>query len=480
MKRQKLCACLLMFSLCAGLAPSSEAEAAKADVSLSKTSVKLTISKKSGKTTYGTSKIKVKAKKGVKVKKVTYKSGDSKIAKVDKKGKVTAKKAGSTKIKVTVKYKKMKKNLKKTLTFKVTVKKSEADVTATPTPAGNAGGTQTSAPTGNTGVTQTPAPTGNAGVTSTLPNDTDVNPTQEPDDDPKGDDNPSLGEISGSWEELVRDGMIEVEDGVLKSFNWPYYDYKVSIVISDEVTAIGDNAFRGCNKLTSIVIPDSVTTIGHDAFAGCINLTSVKLSNRVTCLNENVFANCRRLKSITIPDSVTCIKMQAFNSCVSLTGITIPDSVTEVEELAFQNCDALERIVVSSDNPVYDSRDNCNAIIEKKTNTLIQGCKDTVIPNTVTGIGKGAFSAYNSLTSIVIPDSVTRIEMYAFYYCMNLTRLEIPASVTSIEIQAFDSVPLIIYDGIATDTECEWGAREWRRSDGTVMYKYDDGYDDEI
>ena len=94
-------------------------------------------------------------------------------------------------------------------------------------------------------------------------------------------------------------------------------------------------------------------------------------------------------------------------------------------------------ILVAEDNSVYDSRENCNAIIKTATNTLIQGCQNTIIPNSVTSIGIGAFYGCFGLTSITIPNSVTSIGDGAFFGCTGLTEIAIPNSVTSIGNSAF-------------------------------------------
>ena len=206
--------------------------------------------------------------------------------------------------------------------------------------------------------------------------------------------------------------------------------------IPNSVTSIGEEAFRGCKYLTSIMIPNSVTSIGWGAFMDCSSLTSIEIQNSVTSIEGEAFCGCSSLTSIEIPNSVTSIGWSAFEGCSGLTSIEIPNSVTFIHEHVFMYCEALTNIIVASDNPVYDSRDNCNAIIETSTNTLIAGCKNTLIPNSVTSIRHDAFYGSN-LTSIEIPNSITKIGGYTFEDCVYLTSISIPNSITSIGQEAF-------------------------------------------
>ena len=194
-----------------------------------------------------------------------------------------------------------------------------------------------------------------------------------------------------------------------------------SVTIPNSVTSIGSSAFSDCSGLTSITIPNSVTSIGDYAFY-CSGLTEVTIPNSVTTLGVHAFTHCSGLTSVTIPNSVTTIKYAAFY-CSGLTSVTISENVKSIEDCVFSGCNRLTSIVVENGNSKYDSRDNCNAIIETVTNTLIAGCKHTNIPNDVTSIGSCAFSDNSSFSSITIPNSVTSIGYAAFYGCRGLTEV---------------------------------------------------------
>ncbi len=210
-----------------------------------------------------------------------------------------------------------------------------------------------------------------------------------------------------------------------------------SIEIPNSVTSIWSNAFSGCSSLGSIEIPESVTRIGNYVFNGCSSLESIEIPEKVTSIGFNVFSGCSSLRSIEIPNSVTNIEDYAFSSCSGLSSIEIPEKVTSIGFNVFSGCSSLSSIKVTEGNTVYDSRENCNAIIETETNRLIVGCYNTKISESVTSIGSNAFSGCSSLGSIEIPESVTRIGNYVFNGCSSLESIEIPEKVTSIGFNVF-------------------------------------------
>ena len=211
-----------------------------------------------------------------------------------------------------------------------------------------------------------------------------------------------------------------------------------SVTIGNNVISIGNSAFYHCVNLTSVIIGNNVMSIGSSAFGGCTGLTSVMIPNSVTSIGSSAFGGCTGLTSVIIPNSMTSIGAYAFTKCSGLTSITIPNSVTNIGIGVFAFCSALVSIKVDDNNSVYDSRGNCNAIIETSTNTLHTGCMNTIIPATVTSIGQFAFYGYSGLTSIVIPNSVTSIVEYAFYSCYGLTSVTISNNVTRVGSNAFN------------------------------------------
>ena len=183
-------------------------------------------------------------------------------------------------------------------------------------------------------------------------------------------------------------------------------------------------AFSGCSNLTSVTLnSDRIASASYN-YSVQIHfgpqVTEYILGNNVKGIGDNLFFNCTNLTSVNIPNTVTSIGSQAFSGCSNLTNISIPGSVMSIGDCAFAGCSGLETISVDDGNGKYDSRNNCNAIIETSSNTLINGCKNTVIPNGVTSIAPLAFENCSGLSSVTIPESVTRIGEYAFRGCSGL------------------------------------------------------------
>lgn len=171
-----------------------------------------------------------------------------------------------------------------------------------------------------------------------------------------------------------------------------------------------------------------IETSTNTFVVGCNGST---IPEGVTAIADNALLDCSGLESVTIPQGVTSIGKSAFSGCTGLTSVTIPNSVETIGIDAFYGCGNLAPIVVGSGNSVFDSRDNCNAIIATSTNTLLLGCKKTTIPNGVTTIGGGAFFNCTELESMTIPESVASIGSNAFKGCTGLTSITIPNSVTN-------------------------------------------------
>lgn len=185
----------------------------------------------------------------------------------------------------------------------------------------------------------------------------------------------------------------------------------------------------------------------------------------VTAIGERAFEYNYELLSVVMPNTIRSIKEFAFNGCINLKSLTISSEVSEIGDYAFMGLRSLEHLAVDCHNKTFDSRGDCNAIIRTRTNTLLVGCKATVIPDGVEVIAGNAFISCQDSSiepfELNFPPSVEIIEPFAFNCCYPLSAvtfseglrrigrwafigtsiecLEIPASVTEIDEQAFIS-----------------------------------------
>lgn len=275
-----------------------------------------------------------------------------------------------------------------------------------------------------------------------------------------------------------------IEEGITGIGDYTFENFKPkSIKIPNTVTRIGKGAFLRCGTQDELNIPASVTEIGEGAFVGCdINKITVAVENKVYDSRDNCNAiietNTNKLLvgsgSSTIPQGIIKIEDHAF--CTSgLNSIEIPSSVKEISSSAFNSCGKLYSISVAEQNKVYDSRDNCNAVIKTETNELVVGTTMTVMPKTVksigdyafigrpsyrmnkldagteyyvrynsgylelpddlVSIGKGAFSL-SSVNLVQLPGTVESIGDEAFNYCV-FEQITIPNSVSKIGTETF-------------------------------------------
>jgi len=231
----------------------------------------------------------------------------------------------------------------------------------------------------------------------------------------------------------------------------------LSVALSNSLFSIGDGAFYSCISLITVDFGNALQTIGRSAFSGCTSLEQISaFPETLTTMYDDAFANDRNLSGrIVIPPHLTTIRERAFYGC-NITSVVFSEGVTTIGRYAFSACPIdslyisstvtsiypegyhdgsffycgdLRSIIVNEANPIYDSRGNCNALIETATNTLIKGGVNTIIPDDINIIGPNAFSSIIELDSIVIPFSVERLEAEAFYGCNSLSTITLPSMI---------------------------------------------------
>lgn len=225
--------------------------------------------------------------------------------------------------------------------------------------------------------------------------------------------------------------------------------------IPNGIKVIEQMAFMNCDSLKSIFIPKSVTNIEKMAFS------NQNIENIIIDTNNPIYDsrnNCNAIietksntlllgcKNTIIPDGVVKIS-DAFHCNIST--INIPKSVTSINKDAFKMCWFIEKITVDKDNPIFDSRNNCNAIIETRANILIHGCQNTMIPNSVKNIGDYAFESCLFLHKLYIPNGVKEVGDYAFINCNNIKVISLPKTLTRIGKNAFSGISIL--DSIYVD-----------------------------
>lgn len=244
----------------------------------------------------------------------------------------------------------------------------------------------------------------------------------------------------------------------------------VNTIIPNDIIKIRSQSFVD-TYITGINIPTSVKSIEQRAYVGntMINNVSVSVNNNtydsrnnsktimetatdkliLACNASVIPASTKAIggyafenttfETLNIPEGVTTIEDYAFANMKNLKSITLPSTIQNIGKNIFDNCDNLETIVVAADNPVYDSRDNSNAIIEKSTNKIVYGCKNSTIPDSVETIGSYSFADVEGLMSIDT-NNVKVVEEGAFMNCENVNSLTISDSVTTIKQEAFGNL----------------------------------------
>ena len=227
-------------------------------------------------------------------------------------------------------------------------------------------------------------------------------------------------------------GITSINDGAFRNCS-----SLIDITIPETVSEIGRNAFQGCSSLASIILPTNLKSIKYYTFRGCSSLESIVFPDALLYIEDQAFENCSGLKGVDFPSSLTSIGNFAFSDCSNITSLYIPKNVNTLGTATFSGCSGLTCISVDPQNSSFDSRDNCNAVIETKNNNLVLGCVNTSFSSHLTSIGSYAFNGCTGLRSMIIPEGVISIGDAAFARCSNLLNISLPESVSTLSQNSF-------------------------------------------
>ena len=301
----------------------------------------------------------------------------------------------------------------------------------------------------------------------------------------------SLKEIGdGAFSDCENLKSIKLPNHITKISSFTFNNNKSleSITFPTGLVEIEDAAFQNCESLTSVNFPEGLTEIGDYAFSVCRNLSSVNFPTSLKNIGTFAFQSCA-FQEIELHEGLLSISKGtvedgydegAFTANTYLKSIYIPSSVNFIGDATFADATSMTSMTVSPNNTVYDSRENCNAIIETASNTLIAGCKMTVIPSSVEAIGHDAFFGIEELGSIKFPEGLKSIALYSFCRCKGLTDIDSPSSVNNIEEYAFFNCPDIKSVTARIENPTTIDEETFGISNGWNAEKNDYNYDDII
>ena len=232
-----------------------------------------------------------------------------------------------------------------------------------------------------------------------------------------------------------------------------------SFAFGDSVRAIPENLCYEMSQLRSLSFGANLVTIGNNAFYGCTMIDSIhwnvrRFQDPLFYTNAPFYPLRNNISTITFGDSVRYIPSYLCHSMSRLRQLRIPKNVSSIGRFAFRYVNQLDSISVDEDNVHYDSRNDCNALIETSSDVLLLGCYKTEIPEDITGVGECAFHNVRRLYSVSLPENVTFVGAEAFNGCRDLKQLTLSDAIERIEDYAFqncDSLPVLdLPSGLAT------------------------------